>query len=122
MRVMVVEDSQTMRKLIGSALQGIAGVQVVEAGDGADALAKLATEPADLILTDVNMPVMDGFTFVGKLRELPQFAKTPVIVLTTEGAIADQERGKQLGVAAYVTKPIRPAAIVETVKRVIGDS
>jgi len=120
MRVMVVEDSQTMRKLIGSALQGIAGVQVVEAGDGADALAKLAIEAADLILTDVNMPVMDGFTFVGKLRELPAFAKTPVIVLTTEGAITDQDRGKQLGVAAYVTKPIRPAAILETVKRVIG--
>ena len=96
MVVMVVEDSPTMRALICHALKRIENVVLVEAGDGVEALAKLAEIRPDIILTDLNMPNMDGFALIRELRGRPGFAKLPVIVLTTAGAMEDQARAKDL--------------------------
>ena len=116
MVVMVVEDSPTMRALICHALKRIENVVLVEAGDGVEALAKLAEIRPDIILTDLNMPNMDGFALIRELRGRPGFAKLPVIVLTTAGAMEDQARAKDLDVTSYVTKPIKPDAIVGAVR------
>ena len=120
MVVLVVEDSTTMRQLICLALKKIQGIVLVEAKDGKDALAKLGEITPDLLLTDLNMPEMDGFSLIAELRTRPQFAKLPVLVLTTAGAIEDQARAKSLNVTGYVTKPIRPAELEMTVRGALG--
>jgi two-component system chemotaxis response regulator CheY len=120
MVVLVVEDSSTMRQLICMALRKIEGIVIVEAADGKDALVKLSEITPDLLLTDLNMPEMDGFSLITELRSRPNFAALPVIVLTTAGALEDQERAKTLGVTGYVTKPIRPAEIVDAVRQALG--
>jgi two-component system chemotaxis response regulator CheY len=120
MVVLVVEDSTTMRQLICLALKKIAGIVLVEAHDGKDALTKLGEITPDLMLTDLNMPEMDGFSLIAELRKKPAFEKLPVIVLTTAGALEDQEKAQSLNVAGYVTKPIRPDEIVAAVRRVLA--
>jgi len=120
MVVLVVEDSSTMRQLICMALRKIEGIVLVEAGDGKDALVKLSEITPDLLLTDLNMPEMDGFALIQEVRSRPAFAKLPVIVLTTAGALQDQERAKTLGVTGYVTKPIRPDEILSAVRQALG--
>lgn len=121
MVVLVVEDSSTMRQLICMALRKIAGIVLVEAGDGKDALVKLGEVAPDLLMTDLNMPEMDGFALIKEVRSRPDFAKLPILVLTTAGALEDQERAKALGVTGYVTKPIRPDEIVNAVRQAIGN-
>jgi two-component system chemotaxis response regulator CheY len=115
MVVIVVEDSSTMRQLICHALRRIEGIVLVEATDGADALSKLDDINPDVIVTDLNMPVMDGFAFIEQVHARPACAKTPIVVLTTEGALPNQQRGRKLAVAAYVTKPIRQDSLVNAV-------
>jgi two-component system chemotaxis response regulator CheY len=93
---------------------------LIEAGDGADALAKLAEIRPDVIVTDLNMPVMDGFTLIEQIRARLEIRDVPVVVITTEGALEDQQRARSLGVATYVTKPIRQNAVVEAVLGAAG--
>jgi CheY-like chemotaxis protein len=116
MVVMVVEDSPTMRQLICHALRRIEGIVLVEAKDGQDALAKLVEIKPDVLLTDINMPNMDGFALIRELRARPGLEQIPVIVLTTAGALEDQERAKGMAVSGYVTKPVKPDAIVSAVR------
>ena len=120
MVVLVVEDSSTMRQLICMALRKIEGIVLIEAADGRDALTKLSEITPDLLLTDLNMPELDGFALIREVRSQTAFAKLPIIVLTTAGALQDQERAKTLGVDGYVTKPIRPDEIVNTVRQALG--
>ena len=120
MIVLVVEDSSAMRQLVSHALRKIDGMVVVEASDGANALEKLAEIHPDVIITDLNMPVMDGMTLIEQVRKREALAKTPVIVLTTEGGLTDQKRATELQVAAYVTKPIRQQELIDAVTRVLG--
>jgi len=119
MVVLVVEDSGTMRQLLCAALRRIADIVVVEGTDGADALNKLRDIKPDVIMTDLNMPIMGGFEFIQTIRERPDLASIPIIVLTTEGAKQDQDRAKELGVTTYVTKPIRPNDVVSAVNAVL---
>ena len=119
-KVLVVEDSPTMRQLIVFALKRIRGFQIVEANDGVDALKKLSTEKFDLILTDINMPIMDGLKLVSMVRNDPNYKETPIIVITTEGAIEDRERALALGANEYITKPIQTMKILETVKKLMS--
>jgi two-component system chemotaxis response regulator CheY len=104
-----------MRQLICHALRKIEGIVLVEAADGAEALAKLDDIAPDVIVTDLNMPVMDGFELIERVHARPALAKVPIVVLTTEGAQQDQERAHSLEVAAYVTKPIRQDSLVTAV-------
>ena len=118
MVILVVEDSSAMRQLIVHALRKIAGAVIIEAADGGEGLEKLGEIQPDVIMTDINMPVMDGFAFIQRVRELPNLARTPIIVLTTEGAEDDRRRAETLGVTTYVTKPIRAHDLLAAVASV----
>jgi two-component system, chemotaxis family, chemotaxis protein CheY len=116
---LVVDDSATMRQLIGFALRRVPGLDLVEAENGVEALRLLAERTFDLILLDINMPVMSGFTFLEKLRERSDVP--PVIVITTEDAQEDIDRALALGAAAYVMKPVTGPVLADAIRQVIGD-
>jgi two-component system, chemotaxis family, chemotaxis protein CheY len=118
MVILVVEDSSTMRQLLCHALRRIEGIVLVEAADGVEALQRLSEIRPDVVLTDLNMPNLDGFGLIEAMRAREDVKTVPVIMLTTEGALPDRARGDALDVAAYVTKPIKPDAIVAAVKQV----
>lgn len=118
-RILVVDDSVTMRQLIKMVLMKHVVCQVTEAQDGLDAIAKLKDGAFDLVVTDVNMPRMDGLGLVHSIREVLKLA-VPVIIVTTKGAEADRDKGLQLGANAYLTKPINGAQVVRTVSELLG--
>ena len=115
---LVVEDSPTMRQLLTLALRRIPGLSFVEASNGAEALQLLGQRAFDVILLDLNMPVMGWFAFLEHLAQQP--ARPPVIVITTEGAAVDRDRAQGLGVVAYVTKPVRGPDLAATVLGVLS--
>ena len=115
-KVLVVEDSPTMRQLIVFALKRIRNFQIVEANDGVDGLKKLSADKFDLILTDINMPIMDGLKLVSMVRNDPKYNDVPIIIITTEGAVEDRERALALGANEYITKPIQATQNLDTVK------
>ena len=112
---LVVEDSPTMRQLISFSLKRFKNARIVEAVDGVDALKKLSGEKIDLILTDINMPVMDGLKLVSLVRQNAQLQGIPIIIITTEGAEEDRERGLALGANAYISKPIQSSHLIKTI-------
>src|SRR6266567_8659389 len=118
--VLIVEDSPTMRQLIAFALKRIRGVRIVEANDGVDGLKKLSSERFDLILTDINMPIMDGLKLVSLVRNDANYKMIPIVVITTEGAQEDRERALALGANDYITKPIQPNRILDVARGLLG--
>jgi two-component system chemotaxis response regulator CheY len=118
--VLIVEDSPTMRQLIAFALKRIRGVRIVEANDGVDGLKKLSSERFDLILTDINMPIMDGLKLVSLVRNDANYKMIPIVVITTEGAQEDRERALALGANDYITKPIQPTKILDVARTLLG--
>ena len=119
LKVLVVEDSPTMRQLIVFALKRIRNFQIVEANDGVDGLKKLSAEKFDLILTDINMPIMDGLKLVSLVRNDPVHQKVPIVIITTEGAQEDRERAMALGASDYITKPIQPNRILDVTRALL---
>jgi two-component system chemotaxis response regulator CheY len=119
-RVLVVEDSPTMRQLIVFALKRIRNLHIEEAGDGVGGLKKLSAQKFDLVVTDINMPIMDGLKLVSLIRNDPQYREVPVIVITTEGATEDRDRALALGANEYITKPIQTARILEVARKMLG--
>lgn len=119
-RVLVVDDSPTMRQLIVFALQRLPELQIDEAVDGVAALKRLSTERYDLLLTDINMPIMDGLKLISLLRNDSLYNALPIVVITTEGAALDRERATALGANEYITKPIQTARIIEIVQRLLA--
>ena len=117
--VLIVEDSPTMRQLIAFALKRIRGVRIVEANDGVDGLKKLSSERFDLILTDINMPIMDGLKLVSLVRNDSNYKSIPIVVITTEGAQEDRERALALGANDYITKPIQPTKILDVARNLL---
>jgi two-component system chemotaxis response regulator CheY len=118
--ILVVEDSPTMRQLIGFAMKRIAGSKVIEATDGVDALKKLSSEKIDLILADINMPVMDGLKLVSLVRGNPVYKDIPIIMITTEGAEEDRKRALAIGANAYLPKPIQTQELIKLVNGYIS--
>ena len=116
---LVVEDSPMMRQLLVFALARIKRIQVTEAEDGVDALRKLATNRYDLIMTDINMPIMDGLKLVKRIRSDVNHASTPIIIITTEGSTEDRQRAMALGANAYITKPIQAPQVIQKVKELL---
>jgi two-component system chemotaxis response regulator CheY len=106
-----------MRQLISFSLKRFKGCKIVEAVDGVDALKKLQETEVDMILADINMPVMDGLKLVSLVRQNPKIKHLPVVIITTEGAEEDRQRGLALGANAYIAKPIQSATLL----KVIGD-
>jgi len=117
---LVVEDSPTMRQLISFSLKRFKNARIVEAVDGVDALKKLSGEKIDLILTDINMPVMDGLKLVSLVRQNAQLQGIPIIIITTEGAEEDRERGLALGANAYISKPIQSSHLIKTITELLS--
>ncbi|VAX33457.1 Chemotaxis regulator - transmits chemoreceptor signals to flagellar motor components CheY [hydrothermal vent metagenome] len=113
--ILVVEDSPTMRQLISFAVRRIPGSKVIEATDGVDALKKLSSEKADIILADINMPVMDGLKLVSLVRGSSEFREIPIIIITTEGAEEDRKKAMDIGANAYLPKPIQTQELINLV-------
>lgn len=116
---LVVEDSAMMRQLLVFALARVKNLAVTEADDGVDALRKLATSHYDLIITDINMPVMDGLKLISRVRNDTTHAATPIIVITTEGGEEDRRRALALGANAYISKPIQATHVIAQVKTLL---
>ena len=119
-KVLIVEDSPTMRQLISFALKRLRGIRIIEAGDGVDGLKKLSTEKFDLIFTDINMPIMDGLKLVSLVRNDANYKGTPIVVITTEGAQEDRERALALGANDYITKPIQANKILDVARALLN--
>jgi two-component system chemotaxis response regulator CheY len=119
-RCLVVEDSPTMRQLVVFALKRIPELEIVEASDGVDALKKLPGQKIDLVLTDINMPIMDGLKLVSLLKNNPVYREIPVVIITTEGAAEDRDKGLALGARAYIAKPIQTSNLLKVVREILG--
>ncbi|MEK6776129.1 MAG: response regulator [bacterium] len=117
--ILIVEDSPTMRQLIIFSLKRISDCNLVEATDGVDGWKKLSGQNFDLILTDINMPVMDGLKLVSLIRSDEKKKNIPIIIITTEGAEEDKKRGLALGANDYIAKPIQSHTLLEVVKKYI---
>ena len=115
-KILVVDDSASIRLVVSIALKG-AGYGVIEACDGQDALSKLDGEKINLIISDVNMPKMDGIAFLKALKLLPRYKFTPVIMLTTEASQAKMAEGRAAGAKAWVIKPFQPPQMLEAVAK-----
>ena len=119
--VLVVEDSAAMRSFIASAIEEIEGVTVTEAESGFQALKELPHGSFDLIITDINMPDINGLELIRFIRENEKYKETPLIIVSTESSQRDRERGLALGANAYLVKPFTPAALKEAVNRYLKD-
>jgi two-component system chemotaxis response regulator CheY len=120
--LLVVEDSPLVRQLIAFTLRRLRDCRVVEAVDGVDALKKLASEKIDLVITDINMPMMDGLKLVTHIRGNPRTKTMPIIIVTTEGAEEDRRRGLALGANAYIPKPVQPSDLLKTITSLLDPS
>jgi two-component system, chemotaxis family, chemotaxis protein CheY len=118
-RVMTVDDSRTMREMVAFTLRK-AGFEVSEAEDGRHALKVLQTTPADVVITDLNMPNMDGVTLIRTLRADPKWRAVPILMLTTESDAAKKADGKNAGATGWLVKPFDPARLIDIVNRVCG--
>jgi two-component system chemotaxis response regulator CheY len=117
---LVVEDSPMMRQLLVFALSRVKQIRVTEADDGVDGLRKLAGGKFDIVLTDINMPIMDGLKLVKRVRMDPVHKDVPIVIITTESAEEDRQRALALGANAYITKPIQAPQVIAKVKELLG--
>ena len=117
--IMVVDDSESLRQVVSIALEG-AGYRVIEAKDGLDGLAQLTGDKVHLVISDVNMPNMNGIDFVKQLKTLPKYKFTPVIMLTTESQQYLMEEGRKAGAKAWMVKPFRPEQMLEAVSKLLS--
>jgi len=117
---LVVEDSPMMRQLLVFALSRVKQIKVTEADDGVDGLRKLAASKFDIILTDINMPIMDGLKLVKRVRTDPIHKDVPIVIITTESAEEDRQRALALGANAYITKPIQAPQVIAKVRELLG--
>jgi two-component system, chemotaxis family, chemotaxis protein CheY len=116
--ILAVDDSASMRQMVTFTLKS-AGYNVVEAVDGQDALEKSGTRDFDLVLTDQNMPRMDGISLTKKLRDNPKFKTTPILILTTESSDQMKMAGRGAGATGWLVKPFDPAKLLEVIKKVV---
>ena len=116
--IMVVDDSASLRQVVSIALKG-AGYDVLEACVGKDALAKLHGQKIHLIISDINMPNMDGLTFVSEAKKKAEYKFTPVIMLTTEAGEDKKQAGQAVGAKAWVVKPFQPAQMLAAVSKLV---
>lgn len=118
-RIMTVEDSTSLREMISFVLTG-AGYKVLEAKDGNDALQKLDGSPVDMVITDLNMPNMNGIELTRSLRSTPVYKFIPIIFLTTESQAQKKEAAKEAGATGWIVKPFKPDQLLKVVKKVLG--
>jgi len=117
--ILIIDDSPSIRQMVAFTLR-TEGHTVIEAADGVDGLAKATANHVDLVLSDQNMPNMDGITFVKALRALPKFASTPILMLTTVHNEEIKEQGREAGASGWLVKPFDPHKLLEIVKKFVG--
>lgn len=117
--ILAVDDSASMRQMVSFTLKG-AGHDVVEASDGKEALDKARGRQFDLVISDVNMPVMDGITLIRELRALTEYKFTPLLMLTTESGDDKKSEGKSAGATGWIVKPFNPDQLLATINKVLG--
>jgi two-component system chemotaxis response regulator CheY len=117
--VLAVDDSASIRQMVSFTLKS-AGYEVLDAVDGQDGLDKAKSNTVNLVLTDQNMPRMDGLTLIKTLRALPQYKTTPILMLTTESSDTMKQQGRAAGATGWLVKPFDPQKLLEVVKKVIG--
>jgi two-component system chemotaxis response regulator CheY len=115
---LIVDDSTTMRQMVAFTLRE-AGFEVVEAEHGQDALDKLPGKRINIVITDLNMPVMDGFTFIKNVRAMSTLKFVPILILTTESQLSKKEQGKAAGATGWIVKPFDPEKLLQTVAKVL---
>jgi two-component system chemotaxis response regulator CheY len=120
MKILIVDDSKMLRDMLSYALNDGGYADVDEAIDGVDGLIKAKNKQYNLIISDVNMPNMDGITFVGEVRKLPQYEKTPILVLTTERSDEIKSKGKAAGATGWIVKPFVPDQLLKAVNIVLS--
>lgn len=118
--ILIVDDSQTVRQVLQLAL-GDAGYEVIEAEDGFDALRKISGVRVDMLITDLNMPNMDGLELIKKVREDSQHRFTPIVMLTTESSEEKKKAGREAGASGWIVKPFKPEQLLKVVKMVLGE-
>jgi two-component system chemotaxis response regulator CheY len=116
--LLIVDDSASMRQMVSFTLKD-AGYEVIAASNGKDALTKLNGVKISMVITDLNMPEMDGIELIRQLRGLPGFKFTPIVMLTTESQDTKKMAGKQAGASGWIVKPFKPEQLVDTVKRFV---
>lgn len=117
-KIMAVDDSATIRQVLSFTLQG-AGFEVIEAEDGQDALEKLASDPPDMLITDLNMPKMDGIQLIKEVRQAAWGKFMPILMLTTESQEAKKQEGKAAGASAWLVKPFKPEQLLAIINVVL---
>jgi len=117
-RILVVDDSNSIRDMVSFTLKS-AGYETVEAKDGLEGLSAAKESSYDLVISDVNMPNMDGITLCGEIRKLPEFKFTPILMLTTESSGDMKLKGKAAGATGWLVKPFNPEKLLATIKRVV---
>lgn len=117
--IMTVDDSKSIRQMVSFTLKE-AGYDVIEACDGKDALSKIGNKDLNLIVTDLNMPNMDGIELIRNIRNEPKYKFTPIIMLTTESQNEKKLAGKAAGATGWIVKPFQPDQLISVIKRVIG--
>ncbi len=117
--VLAIDDSASIRQMVAFTLKS-SGYEVIEAVDGQDGLDKAKAKSVNLVLTDQNMPRMDGLTLIRNLRAMAQYKTTPILMLTTESSDAMKAQGRAAGATGWLVKPFDPQKLVEVVKKVIG--
>jgi two-component system chemotaxis response regulator CheY len=117
--ILAVDDSASMRQMVTFTLQD-AGHEVLEAVDGQEALQVATSKKVDLVLTDINMPNMDGIALIRALRALPQYKFTPILTLTTESTAEKKLEGKTAGATGWIVKPFNPEQLLAVIKKVLG--
>ena len=116
--ILTVDDSASVRQMVGFTLKG-AGYEVVEAKDGSDGLAKLSQSKISMIITDLNMPNMDGIEMIRNVRAMAQYRFIPIILLTTESQDSKKKEGKKAGATGWIIKPFKPNQLLAVVKKVL---
>jgi len=117
--ILAVDDSASMRQMVSFTLKG-AGYEVVEASDGKDGLEKAKAQQFDLVISDVNMPIMDGISLIKELRALTEYKFTPLLMLTTESGDDKKVQGKSAGATGWIVKPFNPDQLLATINKVLG--
>jgi two-component system, chemotaxis family, chemotaxis protein CheY len=118
-RIMAVDDSASMRRMVSFTLKS-AGFEVIEAEDGVEAFNRAKDETVDLVVTDVNMPNLDGISLIRELRSLPSYKFVPILMLTTESSADKKQQGREAGATGWIVKPFNPERLIATINKVLG--